>query len=326
MSGARRILGICCVVAAIGTRAGPAHAAEQRTFTLDYTASGSCPGERELLRQISRRTSAAKLVPDHADLAAVVHVDASAGSAHGDIEWRENGARTDRTVKGQDCTEVVSALALILALALDPDADTGPIAPAPKRTTPAAPVVRAPPPVAEHRARRRRWHFGLGVTSGVTGGVTPAVEPYIGGRLALGRDRDGVWAPRAELSALAARGTSRTGNGTADLSWWTLRLGLCPVELSAGAWFALPCATFDAGRLSARGYATRNGRSGAATWYGPGAMLRAGWRPLEPLSIALEGGAVAPLAHDRFYFVPHYVAQRIPDIAGYVGAAIGVRL
>lgn len=70
----------------------------------------------------------------------------------------------------------------------------------------------------------------------------------------------------------------------------------------------------------------RNRRSASATWYGPGAQLRAGVVGFGVLAVTVEGGAVAPLARDRFYFAPDETAHQIPSLAGYVGAALGARL
>ncbi len=314
-------------MAALGARERPACAQAQRTFTLEYGGEGACPGEKELLRQVGRRTSLARHVDGGADLAAIVHVQASDGAAHGSVEWVEQGARTEREVDGDNCREVVTAIGLILALALDPDADSGPITEEPEAVSPdapAPPVMPPPPPTIAPPARR--WHPGIGVAAGVTGGVAPDVRPYLGFSLELAQDRDGVWAPRLALSAVTSSGTATTNAGSADLTLWALRLGACPIELASGSWFAEPCATFEAGKLSARGFATDNAQSASATWFGPGAKLRAGFIGFGVLSLAAEAGFVAPLARDRFYFAPDDTAHRIPNLAGYVGGALGARL
>lgn len=313
-----------CVVAALGTCAGTARAAGKRTFTLDYSRRGQCPAEHELVRQITKRTSIAERVDHDAEIRAEIRVEADHGSARGSVEWWEGNARTRRNVDGDDCKEVVAAVALILALALDPDADTGPIVePAPF----AAPRRRAAtlPPPKRARAPAPRWRLNVGATAGLTGGGLPTVHPYFGPRVALAREHRGVWAPRAELSSYYARGNNVTSTGAARLTWWVARLGLCPVELEVGEWFALACATFDAGRLTVQGYAAVDARTSRVLWYGPGAVLRFGWR-LDSFSVALEDGMVVPLAHDRFYFWPDRTAYRISDIAGYIGTVIGVRL
>ena len=165
------------------------------------------------------------------------------------------------------------------------------------------------------------FHFGGGVTFGMTSGVAPELRPYLGLGLEVTRDH-----ARLGLSGLVSKGTADTATGSADLSWWALRLAACPAQLASGGWFVEPCATFDAGKLSGSGYDTRNRRSASATWYGPGAQLRAGVVGFGVLAVTVEGGAVAPLARDRFYFAPDETAHQIPSLAGYVGAALGARL
>jgi hypothetical protein len=315
-AGSLRKRGSVLCLVMVTSLSGTAYAAT-RTFTLEYSATGDCPGELEMAREIQRRTPAAERVSYGGDIAAVVRVDSGEGRAHGSIEWREDETLTRRSLDGADCADVVSALSLILVVLLDPDAgvETRPSRKPPDGSAQPQPGETGGP----------RWSPAFAAIVGVTGGVAPAVRPYLAARVAVRRSPVGIWAPRAELAFLAAQATSRTPSGTADLTWWALRFGLCPVQLSSGGWFLLPCPTFEAGQLSARGYATGNGRSASAPWYGPGVVLRAGYAARGLIS-AVEAGAVAPLARDRFYFLPDETAARIPRLVGYCGVAMGVEL
>ncbi len=298
--------------------------ADPLTFTLAYTASTSCPHERDFMQRLRSRTSAAERVSTSGDVEVAVSMEVLAGGARGFIAWRRGTDRTRRAVNGESCSEVASALALILALALDPDAGASP---APQSREPVepkpAPSSRQPLRATAPAPSASRWYPMLGVAAGAAGGVAPGLRPYVGARAALGRDTGGLWAPRAQLALSYARGTSRTPAGSAVLSLWTLRAGLCPVNFIHGASFVRPCATFDLGRLSARGYATRDARAGAAPWYGPGLALGVGRRVLDACFVELEGGMIAPLVRDWFYFEPNESAARIPKVTGYFGVVLG---
>jgi hypothetical protein len=283
-----------------------------RTFTLDYMATGECPSESAMLGQFRDRAPSAERVRHDGAVSASMRVRAESGRAHGNIEWRRGDMVVRRSLDGADCSEVVAALALILALALDSEDDSFPAQGSTERSR------------AETSQRRPAWHAAFAVVGGATSGVGPKLRAYFGVRGGIWRNADGVWAPRAELSGAYAGGTSRTAAGEAELRWWTARLGLCPFEVGTTQWYARPCASFDLGRLSARGYATRLARAAAAPWYGPGVLVATGTRALSALALGVEAGVVFPLARDRFYFEPDQTAARIPEIAGYGGITLGV--
>jgi hypothetical protein len=129
------------------------------TFTLDVEANAACSSRQALLEQVLTRTAMAEPV----DSAARYHFDVgfrrqTDGTIVGSLTVRSAKARTSsRSVDGDSCDEVVSALALILALTLDPTAQVGPIetigriAPTAAPDTDAASVAVTTPKNAESR-------------------------------------------------------------------------------------------------------------------------------------------------------------------------------
>jgi len=88
-----------------------------------YEAFTGCPTRAELVERIRARmgmgTSATR-VPG--DVSLHVRVTADRGATHGTVEIRRGEEKTQRSVDGRRCDEVVDALALIAALALREDA------------------------------------------------------------------------------------------------------------------------------------------------------------------------------------------------------------
>lgn len=128
---------------ALGLSSPAAHAAPAaEPISLVYEAPRSCPGSRELLLEITRRTRKARAARE-GERARRLHVTIlpGAGMLIGYLRVEESGALSGaREVRGETCGEVVEALGLVAALAVDPDAEVG--SPAP----PAAPDVASSAP------------------------------------------------------------------------------------------------------------------------------------------------------------------------------------
>jgi len=133
------------VVVAAGSRAS----ADAPAFRVRYIAAEGCPSADVFSHEILARTSLA-----HAATGAEravrfqVRLSTADDKSRGELAIQEiDGSVSARSVDGQSCGEVVSALALIAALTMDPDASTKPIAAAkPTSTTMAQTPVRAPGP------------------------------------------------------------------------------------------------------------------------------------------------------------------------------------
>ena len=133
-------LPILAVLSGGALAAAPARA-EPAPLRLDYeTAGGGCPGAAVFLDEIQWRTDQARVVgPAEAALEVRARVVRRGPVTRGRLVLGTGKDAIVREVEGASCEEVVSALALITALALDPHAST-----ATKR--PAAPGFAPPPP------------------------------------------------------------------------------------------------------------------------------------------------------------------------------------
>ena len=272
----------CVTHAALAEPAIEASSHTPQRVALHYAEPVGCPGQARFVEAVNARVRRPIEWSQTATvIQMVVTIERGAGHVRGTLEVTRNAAEpTRREFAAATCEEVGSALALVAALALDPNARTEPLLPpapnasrqdfpsppvpvepepAPVASTPAppaTPTLPAPPPPRPHApSRYLAW---LGPSVGVAAGYAP--EPLMSLGLALGARRlaSGL-SPGLQLTALWAK-TGTTGPSAADGSFaWALgRLEVCPLQLQLDARLVLePCAAAEAGRLSARGAETQ---------------------------------------------------------------------
>jgi hypothetical protein len=318
--------------------AASAGAETPRRFQLEYRAAPSCPEKSELVRQIALRVPrATEVSAPPSEVAAAVAIEVEAGRYHAVIDLQRPDGKTRRDVDATDCEEVTRAAALIVALAIDPDAALRPAPepaqhePEPVRAAPAPAPALTPQPSTEPRpvsppaSRALPWRFELGAELGASGGVGPDPVLYEGGFVEAGRAAGPVFAPAARISLRHGRSQVATEAGSAELDLLTFGVAACPLRFGT-QWFAEPCVTFDYARLRGTGYQTRAPASATAAFWAPGALVRAGTIAFDRLTLSVEAGATTPLSHDRFFFAPDTTAYRVPSLTGYAGIGLGVAL
>jgi len=324
---ARRTLKSLLAVALLFAVEPVALAGKSRSFTIAYRGAVGCPSEADLVRQVqSRVPEAVRAAAPPSDVDARVELSATQDSVHGVVEISGPDGRIHRELTGADCEQLSRAISLIIALAIDPDADRSAVIEEPKRPPAPEPKPRATPaPAARTPATSpARFWLGAGFVAGLTGGVGPSPTPYQGLFAEAGRRSGSALTPVVRVAGFYARDSFETEGGGAQFSWLSLRASACP-RLGA-RFFAEACLSFDYGRLRGRGYATGLPRSEDARWLGPGASLRAGAILFDVSSVSLELGGVMPMARDRFFFGPDETIYRIPAIAGYAALALGLQL
>jgi hypothetical protein len=331
-------------------------AGAQLAARVDYSASTGCPDAEAFVARIRARTSRLRS-PLRGEAASEyrVQVTPSESGARGTLTVVDpSGARSSRDVEGDTCESVVDALALIAALALDPDASTAPLPPiaaaaaAPSTPpTPSAPAQgvaaddrpratardAATPPRAEHGGDSL-WTGHLAATAGadLTSGLTPGV--LVGAALSL----EAIWRPRASRTGVeplldVRLGISRAAStvpapvGSGRFTWTVGRLEGCPLAAVVGSFEALPCVRFDGGELQALGLGVDLPRPAAShPWFSLGALGRLRWTPLAPIFLEVDAGVSASLVRDRFYFdTPYTAIYDVPALAAIAGVAAGGR-
>jgi len=96
---------------------------------LDYAEGAKCGGEGAFVAQVTSRSPRVQFTSSSAPRSLVVRVEPHGARMVGRIELHEaDGTTTERSVTGASCDDVISAVGLVAALALDPFASTRPTA------------------------------------------------------------------------------------------------------------------------------------------------------------------------------------------------------
>lgn len=244
---------------------------------LEFHAPVGCPERNVFVEQVGVLTQAAEFdaigtEPNVRRLS--IRIRKEREQFAGELDLTEGAARARRSFEADTCEEVVEALALATALALDPDALSGgpppsdppPSDPAPSEKKTQEPSAK-PPEEAKPKDRplyvdeeSREWAFVLGV-SGDLGFPQARIPAQDSSLRRVGYVRPGALLyAEIETRALGFRSSLDAGLGYAtstidevDLKWLPrARVGACPVWWVPADWLRVaPCARMSFGRLVA---------------------------------------------------------------------------
>ena len=103
------------------TSAPASASADPESGRITFQGRGACPSEQEFLADVASHTARARHPRGNETRTFSVTVTDEESASVGRVEIRDaHGAVVTREVRGETCVEVASALALIVALALDP--------------------------------------------------------------------------------------------------------------------------------------------------------------------------------------------------------------
>jgi hypothetical protein len=184
----------------VGLRIAPADEAEE-PVRLFYQAANGCPDESSFVARIRARSPRARVAwPGEAAREFTITLD-DAPRASGSVTVKAvDRTEGGRRVEARTCAEVADALALVIALAIDPHASTGsepprmppqPVSPPPSPTadTFAALANPAPPTASDARTVNggARGELAVGADLTVAEGVAPRAlvggSPYLSWRM-----------------------------------------------------------------------------------------------------------------------------------------------
>jgi hypothetical protein len=306
-----------------------AWAAAAEPVQLQVQALPACTTREELASRLTARTRRIELVaPGAAADAALVRIVVTPGprgAAIGDLTIaRPEGPPASRRLTAPSCEQLTDGLALLIALAFDPQSAAETASPdAPERRPPATsapqppPPPPGPPPVLAPVPPPVPAAGGLRVSAAVGAQllVGPAPSPMAGATLEItvGWDRARVWSPAARLSGgVAGTGALRESGGVARFSLDSLTLDLCPFRLLPGPLEARACATGTVGRLGAAGSQTYEPATAARPFAATGAAAVLAWPVRPALQISARAGLAASWIRDSFAFAPSVFYRGAP--------------
>lgn len=316
---------------------------------LDYEGPIGCPDADAFTREVLTRAPRARIAApaEHARALAARVRSAGAHGYDGVLVVRDPGApATERAVHAPSCGELVTALAVIAAVVIDPitaktgaidagaatadasaDASTSSSSAADAGAPPSAPARPPEPPAPEPRRPSRapgssdRWDVSAGAGGGAIGGSAPTLLFSVPVFFEVARKAGGVLEPalrvRFERTATAASedgGFSRTGGA----------LDLCPIALHARSLRAQPCARVELAALYAKGRDVEPVRSDVRPWFAAGLVGRARLELSAPLFLELEGGLLIAAVRDRFFVEPGTLVYRAPLVGATTAFAVGL--
>ncbi|HEX3852021.1 MAG TPA: hypothetical protein VHW01_13710 [Polyangiaceae bacterium] len=326
-----------CAASILFARRSMAEAAPE-PIDWSYSAPPDCPPADAFEREFRARTNRAELVAGVANASRtfLVTLSSEPGRAVGRIEIDGPvDAVATREVVGQTCGGVVSALALIAALAVDPLAGESPAVSSPPPRAEAAHLAPksspvAAPDVGEHVGRTSlpRTVLAVGLDGGVVLGLFPKPAPSVSVFTEARLERGSLLSPSARLSLSGAVSSSVAAPpGSAKFRWLAAALDGCPFELRLLRGLqATPCVFMEVGVLQGSGTGVVTPEVESRRWVALGGSGRLNWQ-LGPFFIEAQGRLEAPLARDTFVLtVPgRVVVDAVPAILGSFGLGAGVR-
>jgi hypothetical protein len=232
--------------------------------------------------------------------------------------------RTLRELQAAGCSELVQALALIVAILIDPQASATPLPPAGEGRPPPVYllVAPAPPPSVEARV----W-FLAGPEAVVETTVTH--DSAFGERLFLGLGRGdrslALSSVRLSLARVADTASSPTSGTRAEFMLETARLDGCLLRVTDAGLAFEPCPFIELGRVRAVGIHRGGNVTRHELWSSLGLMLRPTWTFSRRLVLGAGLGVHVPLRHYRFAFTGEPELSHTPDLAFEASLGLGLR-
>jgi hypothetical protein len=346
-------LALACASIASVARAAP------EPIALHYQAVAGCPNPEFFASQVTARTAQVRFDEAGALGSFRVVLERTASGYAGVLSITDrNGKESVRRFEAESCDNVVVALALVAALAIDPNAVATPEAPfvaptgaSPERAPASAPVpdARETEPTRVSRAPSepalvfdrqfapgpgayRAWSWSVGATAQGLGGVTPSLLEAFGGF--FGVEKKGVgWSPGFRLSSYyGATGQTAPAVDRAEFVLLVARVAGCPYRapLTKGSRVS-PCAGLDVGWIRARGNDGDIDRplKKDGLWLSLSLDAQLELAVTDAIFMEVNGGLGVPLIRHWFQFEtpgePADVVYQVPQVSGHGGFSVGAR-
>jgi hypothetical protein len=309
---------------------------------LDYASEAPCPDRVAFMRSVEARVGRS-VQWGSGGFAFQVNVSRQGEEFRGHLLARSGQYVTERDLAGKNCEDVVAGLALVAALALDPNASTAPQraqstegqgvlpeiakpaqpaqqepqkpapppatpkpAPAPPAPTPPPPLP-PPPPFLPGDDAPASYAISVLGTLGVDVGPAPVALIPLGPKVLAELYSDSIWQPSFGLAfGYAKTGFIGSEDGFADFRWLVVRLSVCPLGSEIVREGRLrACVLGDIGSMSAEG------RTGAVAvterttqfWAASGAGATFSYHPVSPWFLEIGAGALIAWTQPTYLFV-----------------------
>ena len=324
----------------------------QESIRLDYRAAYGCPDQATFVSKVRDRTRRARFVEPGAPARTFEVEMRAAPRPRGTVAVDQGGdGKATRTFEADTCAEVADALALVVALAVDPPrpeatapppmtppadsvfpppppqapqvvafqpqaVETAP-PPLPIAASPPPPVETAPPPEARRKTMRAPPSWLSSVFAGADLALAQGVAPVLlsGPAVTAGWRSTGshVWNMTLRASAVfAAAGPVAVPGGAASFDWKVGRIDACGAVAPYPPLRVGACARLEGGALEVAGAQVPAAQTRESAWAAAGALLHAEWSALPFLFLGADAGPTFRAVADRFFFLPNMTAYQVP--------------
>jgi hypothetical protein len=292
--------------------------AVEPTVGVEYVAPTDCPRVVEFIALVAARSPGSwRIREGDGELRFAIEIRDDAAGKVGRIQrTTARGPSAAREIAGNDCRELVQALALTTALSLE--ASHGAQAP---------PVATAARAIERGTAQpsSRGWLVGAGISAVALLPPSPMAEAT----LFLER-RDARWPtglalrrPDVRLTLSHARNDLLGSPEHASFSLSSAAVAVCPL-----GWSVLrACGTAELGVLGGRGIDLDSPRSSRSFWLAAGGLARARWPLSRWLEVEVQASLRVPLRQIDFVVErPRLTLASVPSVIVGGGVALGVAI
>jgi len=321
---------------------------------LDYSAPAECPSAEQVLRQIAGYTAKWTLAHGRDDVRHFrLRAEHRDGAYVGRFDLREaDGTTVGREVTGDSCEDVALALAITVALAIDPRATVGvgeespspvvvqvtdaPPAPndssSPPRGEPKVGTVPDRPvkPAARADVASPRMNLAVGArVEGTTAvsGLLAVIDAFFEIEAERAIERLPWFRPvvRVGLRQSFTR-TASVGDARVDIGWTAGQIEACPSRLVFASQLSVEgCLGANVGELTALARDIPGAERTRRLWFDYGGLLALRWQAHPNLFAELAGASWVPRTRDRLRVAPDGLVSRAPEVGFSAGVGIGWR-
>jgi hypothetical protein len=271
---------------------------EAVSLMFDDGAPADCPSEADFKAEVTKLTSKARFTKSKSARRIRIELDSRGSEVVGRLVSGDGKNQSSREVRGKDCKEVSSALAIAVALTIDPealgpsDSEPAPETKEPEKKPPVEQPTEPKPPDVEKPPPRRKLLWGVGTGLTLESAWAPQMRP--GGqlfgvfgigerfRITLGA----LYFPSREVEGISF--SAWMGQGS--LSWNIAVLGILRPFVALG---------YEAGVIDASGSGLSTNVEAQRPWQAFSASLGLRFET-EGFFLQLGGSFLVPISRQRY--------------------------
>ena len=301
----------------LGLGGTPATITVPEPIQLIYVAPPECPDTSAFVAAVRARAPDARFAGSDVATARLLRVtiEPTGAGFSGRLEVSAETNDYSRQFVDSRCAEVMSALALVAAMAIG----------APDELPGASVDTTTPLPPQEGRQPHRRASAGFGLSFLSVWGPAPQPLRTIAPQSQIGWPVGAQWHLDLTLTAAyAVTGTLGPSTEGGSFRWQALRLGLCPSRALGHGFHLGPCFVGDVGALLVEGRSVPTRLEANRPWVGVGPGAELAW--VRGAELRLSGAALVPLVRDSFVILPERQLVHEPEaVGGSVALTVGMR-